>query len=165
MSHRTVTLAPKNLPERKYIEAGLQAMGFVQAKGPITWERGYHDVLKHAPVARGAKVYFVDDVGNVVIPSEAIPGFGRESGFMYLGYGAEGRLVDAMYVDRRTNQLTEPSLAALEKQITKHAVVARMAEIVSAAGYEVQLITGVDGQIGLFAPQSATAIDTAVGGI
>jgi hypothetical protein len=165
MSHLTVTAAPKNMPERKHVEAGLQAMGFTRAAGPVTWERGYHDTLQHPAIAAGEKVYYIDADGNVIIPSESIPGIGRASSFLYLGYGAEGRLVDAMYVDQRSNKLTHPALEAFEKQVLKHAVVARMAEIVSAAGYDVELITAVDGRAGLFAPQSATAVETGIGGI
>ena len=136
MSHKIYTRAPEAMTDLDQIEAGLRLLGYSAADRPVPgqlhYTRNAHDLLVSARC-------FPASV-HVLSPT-----------YEYLGYrrtasGVVERIVDDMYVDTRTGQITRAP-AAFEPLIHQAYLAAGITAALTASGIAFTVQTAVSGDI------------------
>jgi hypothetical protein len=154
MSHKIYTRAPEAMTDLDQIEAGLKLLGYSAADRPVPgqlhYTRNTHELLVSArcfPVSV-----------HVISPT-----------YEYLGYrrtasGAVERIVDDMYVDTRTGQITRAP-AVFEPLIHQAYLAAGITAALTASGIAFTVQTAVSGDIEILPELASLAIGAVSTGI
>ena len=154
MSHKIYTRAPETMTDLDQIEAALQLMGFTAADRPVPGQRHYtrstHELLVSGRCFPGSV--------HVISPT-----------YEYLGYrrtasGAVERIVDDMYVDTRTGQISRAP-AAFEPLIHQAYLAAGITAALTASGIAFTVQTAVSGDLEIMPELPSLAIGAVSTGI
>ncbi|MBL8095321.1 MAG: hypothetical protein JNL73_14220 [Anaerolineales bacterium] len=154
MSHKIYTRAPEAMTDLDQIEAGLRLLGYSAADRPVPgqlhYTRNAHDLLVSARC-------FPASV-HVLSPT-----------YEYLGYRrtasrAVERIVDDMYVDTRTGQISRAP-AAFEPLIHQAYLAAGITAALTASGIAFTVQTAVSGDIEILPELPALSIGAVSTGI
>ena len=154
MSHKIYTRAPEAMTDLDQIEAALKLLGYSAADRPVPgqlqYTRSTHELLVSARC-------FPASV-HVLSPT-----------YEYLGYrrtasGVVERIVDDMYVDTRTGQITRAP-AAFEPLIHQAYLAAGITAALAASGIAFTVQTAVSGDIEILPELPALSIGAVSTGI
>ena len=154
MSHKIYPRAPEAMTDLDQIEAALQLLGYTAADRPVPGLRHYtrsaHELLVSGRC-------FPESV-HVISPT-----------YEYLGYrrtasGAVERIVDDMYVDTRTGQISRAP-AAFEPLIHQAYLAAGITAALTASGIAFTVKTVVSGDIEILPELPALSIGAVSTGI
>ena len=136
MSHKIYTRAPETMTDLDQIEAALKLMGYTAVARPVPGQR--HDTRR-------------DD--ELLVPAACLPkDLPRVYGtYEYLGYhrtasGAVERIVDDMFIDKRTGQINSAP-ALFEPLIHQAYLAAGITAALAASGIAFTVQTAVSGDI------------------
>ena len=154
MSHKIYTRAPEAMTDLDQIEAALQLMGYTAVARPVAGQRHY--------TRRDDEVL----VSAACLPKDLPNVYGT---YEYLGYrrtasGAVERIVDSMYVDRRTGQLNSAP-ALFEPLIHQAYLAAGITAALTASGIAFTVQTAVSGDIEILPELPALSIGAVSTGI
>ncbi len=154
MSHKIYTRAPEAMTDLDQIEAALKLMGYTAVVRPVPGQRHY--------TRR-------DD--ELLVPAACLPkDLPRVYGtYEYLGYrrtasGAVERIVDDMFVDRRTGQINSAP-ALFEPLIHQAYLAAGITAALTASGIAFTVQTAVSGDIEILPELPALSIGAVSTGI
>ena len=150
MSHKIYTRAPEAMTDLDQIEAALKLMGYTAVARPVPGQRHY--------TRRDAELF----VPAACLPKDLPRVYGT---YEYLGYrrtasGAVERIVDDMFVDKRTGRINSAP-ALFEPMIHQAYLAAGITAALTASGIAFTVQTAVSGDIEILPELPALSIGAA----